>query len=302
MAIFSDPRKYLIEITKELAPDMTEIIMRSLQNQGNQIKYSEIKDMLRTLVISQTLSNAWLKDYTNMINTQLAPYIKQTIQKAEDAVKAQNLAWDFDIAPQAFKLWSQTRAAQLVASITDGQRTGLQNLLQLGANSDAYTVDTMANLIRPVIGLTKRESQAVYNYHSSLIVNEVKPKVALDMATTYSSKLHRARAMRIARTETAYAYNFATGETIRTAQGEGFISSVTKVWSTAMDGRACGLCSNMEGESVGIDDDFETDMGAMDSPPMHPHCRCAVAYEGKQIGSNSSDGETDTNTDEYVDE
>jgi SPP1 gp7 family putative phage head morphogenesis protein len=249
------------------------------RDQAEAVTYKEIREMLSTMVINQTLIEAWNKDYVWLVNNRLAGFIKQAVDGAEQAIKRQNNKWDFDASAKAMQEWSQTRAAQLVVNITADQRQALQNLLQLGANSQAYTVDELSRVIRPTIGLTKRESRAVYNYYASLVENGTRANVASDRATGYAGRMHRHRAMRIARTEIAYAYNFAADKTIQEAQEQRLIGEMQKVWSTAKDDRVCEYCRAMEGKSVGMNEMFTTGISEVEFAPAHPHCRCSVKYE-----------------------
>jgi len=90
------------------------------------------------------------------------------------------------------------------------------------------------------------------------------------------------RAERIARTETIRAQ----GATEREAWKEsGVVASA--IWYTALDERVDDDCSVLHGKEVELDESFLseddlTDMGldsydgAIDSPPLHPNCRCTL--------------------------
>lgn len=110
-------------------------------------------------------------------------------------------------------------------------------------------------------------------------------KKALDATQKYAERKHRHRAMTIAQTESAFAYNRGADEGIRQAQDEGYLGIMEKRWSTSGDDGVCKLCESLEGEQVGMDSDFDIDIGGRVLfsgqhmlPPAHPRCACAVEY------------------------
>lgn len=82
----------------------------------------------------------------------------------------------------------------------------------------------------------------------------------MDEATEY-------RAFMIARTETSYATNMGTLSAYKGAGME------TKTWLTGQDERVCEICGGVDGEEVGIDEEFSIGKQA---PPAHPNCRCTI--------------------------
>jgi hypothetical protein len=83
-----------------------------------------------------------------------------------------------------------------------------------------------------------------------------------------------ARALTIARTETAYAR--AHGEH-QAAKGVGM-----RFKSWIMSTEACDLCLENAGQGrIGIDEDFSS---GDDAPPGHPNCRCSAGYFETQDG------------------
>jgi len=92
------------------------------------------------------------------------------------------------------------------------------------------------------------------------------------------------RTLRVARTETLNASNEATNEAYRQT---GYVKG--KEWYVNPD--ACELCTPFEGKTIGLDDTFvkegesyedsngeahENSYDDIDSPPLHPNCRCTI--------------------------
>ena len=99
---------------------------------------------------------------------------------------------------------------------------------------------------------------------------------AREAAAVYAGRQHRHRAINIARTELAAAYNQGAHGAALDAQARGYIGGCVKVWLAADDERVCPECGALDGERA--------EMGAAFSdgsplPSAHPSCRCAVAYE-----------------------
>lgn len=81
------------------------------------------------------------------------------------------------------------------------------------------------------------------------------------------------RAFMIARTETTYATNMGT---LAAYKGAGM---TTKTWLTGEDERVCEICGGVNGETVGIDEEFSIGKVA---PPAHPNCRCTIITDVSQ--------------------
>jgi SPP1 gp7 family putative phage head morphogenesis protein len=88
------------------------------------------------------------------------------------------------------------------------------------------------------------------------------------------------RAMMIARTETIRASNYAAAETYRQS---GVVQE--KEWLVTDDSRTCPICLEMNGQRVGLDENFndvaeaagaDLSYGDIEAPPAHIFCRCCL--------------------------
>jgi SPP1 gp7 family putative phage head morphogenesis protein len=75
------------------------------------------------------------------------------------------------------------------------------------------------------------------------------------------------RSSMIARTETMKAYNEGSLQVYKKSKVVD-----EKEWSAAIG--ACPICAGMDGQRVELNDKFKTPLGNIDSPPLHPNCRC----------------------------
>lgn len=110
-------------------------------------------------------------------------------------------------------------------------------------------------------------------------------KMQQEVRATYTA-MSRDNALRLARTETIRASNFATEQA--------FIQSqvVTgKEWFTALDERVCPYCEEMDGKIFDVEatifdkgdeltvdgNSLSFDYGDVEYPPLHPSCRCTIS-------------------------
>ena len=58
--------------------------------------------------------------------------------------------------------------------------------------------------------------------------------------------------------------------------------AVKRVWLIDLDDATCPICLSIidnNPDGVGLSEDFESEDGPIDDPPVHPNCRCTVQYE-----------------------
>lgn len=179
------------------------------------------------------------------------------------------VAFAFDQTnPQATR-WARQRAASLVTNVTAQARAAVRAVV-VQAFADGIAPRDAAKMIRGLIGLTERDATAVATRQASLLRQGVSPSQAAAAARRYADKLHRARALTIARTETMAAANAGQQELWRQAIKAGAMSkNRMKVWITA---DPCVQCAPLEGETVPVMDDFSVGT----NPPLHPRCRCTI--------------------------
>jgi len=160
------------------------------------------------------------------------------------------------------------------------------------AMTGAMTVDELGRAIRPHIEFTESQREEAHKYYKKRRKDYLKKyiesgmsketagkkaeKEALARKATYEGQLHRWRAFDIACTEMAYAANSKNEEITRQWINEGSLPSDTRRrWSSSADRETCKVCRALDGVTVGMDESFP---GGVTLPPVHPNCRCAVAY------------------------
>lgn len=132
----------------------------------------------------------------------------------------------------------------------------------------------------PMIGLHSRQAMAALNYREGLKAAGLAESTVTRMMGTYVRRKRMERALNIARTETMTSLNMGRNAQFNTARRKNLIrKDAGKEWIITPDERLCKLCAPMAGIVVRVDKDFQTPLGAVKAPPLHPSCRCTIGLK-----------------------
>lgn len=265
-------------------PKIVKLILSFWNRQQETITYEELKEAYLNGYITKNQIRKWQEDYSRLIMEKFAPEWNKAMERAAEDMYMRYSYSLYDPNVWGAKEYIISHGAELVTQLVREQKDALNAMLRQGTYYDALTVDEISMMMRPCIGLTVPQSKANMNYYNNVkkaliksgIKKETAKKKAADKAAEYAGKQHRYRAMNIARTELATAYNQGGYLATKDAQSRGYIGKVKKVWLTASDERVCPVCGMADGEECNMEAIFS--MGKK-LPPAHPSCRCAVAYE-----------------------
>lgn len=172
--------------------------------------------------------------------------------------------------------------ANLVVEVGKELRRGMLDVVQRAFEEGGHPYQ-QARQIRQLenFGLTKRQLRAVANYRASLLDGGMTGDKLERTTERYRKKLLRYRSENIARTETIRASEAGHQEAWRQAADAGLFDATDgrRFWVITPDDRLCDKCRaipGLNGEGVGLDQDFRTPEGGVPRPPLHPHCRCSV--------------------------
>lgn len=159
---------------------------------------------------------------------------------------------------------TETITATLVRQVTKKTQEGIRHYIADGIR-EGKSMKKIARELRPIVGLTKNQTQAIINYRNLLEEKrpELSPAQRERLVTAYSNKTHRRRLETIARTETARA------QTVGYAQGLKDVGVEQVEFQIHPDEATCPICSKLDGTV------YSTEEGQY-VIPVHPRCRCVL--------------------------
>lgn len=227
-----------------------------------------------------------------------------------------NVTFSFDSTNPNSILAARRNAGTLIKRVSEESRLAVRGLIG-DSFSSGVTPQETARRIRSVVGLRRDHARAVVNFREDLrTVQNLSGQEAIDLAEdavdrrldavtkqkirsaarkgqmtdelideatdTYGKSLLNRRANDIARTETIRASHAGQQETWRQAAQEGHIdrNEARRVWIVTPDDRlreSHAAIPMMNPNGVGMDEPFQTPMGAMMYPPAGVNCRCSVS-------------------------
>jgi len=169
----------------------------------------------------------------------------------------------FDVLnPEAVKA-ADKFCGKLVREVTGETKKGIRSYIKAGVK-EGKSMDKIAQGLKKVVGLTRRQVESVSNYRNWL--GEKRPELSAAQVDkrvmTYSNKTHRRRMQTIARTETARAQNIGYAVGLEDL-------GVNQVEFQAHPEKPCEECLGMDGNKYPVRDG----RGLI---PVHPNCRCCL--------------------------
>ncbi|MDE6907663.1 MAG: phage head morphogenesis protein [Lachnospiraceae bacterium] len=263
------------------------------KDQQDAITYREIREAVKAGMLDEAAFQEWARDYSVLVARKLEPVWERAMAAgAASQTLLSGTSFTFNTQAPGVVQWISQRGAAFVTACSEEQKKAISSLLAQKV-VESHTVDELARLIRPCIGLTDGQSKATLRYYDNIAASlrENHPRMkseriqqkATDAAAKYAERQHRQRAVTIAQTEMAFAYNRGADEGIRQAQAQNLIGAVEKRWSTSGDENVCSTCEALDGIQIGMEGGFgfarrELFEGQDLLPPAHPRCGCAVMY------------------------
>ncbi|HIS61479.1 MAG TPA: hypothetical protein IAC14_04405 [Candidatus Scybalomonas excrementigallinarum] len=259
-----------------------EILHGFWKDQQQALTYQEIREWFETGDIDEDTWKAWQQDYSILVTQKLRDSIwQQAIVAGTVGQKIfselEKRGFKVDLVSEKIKDYIKTKSTELITRVTLEQKEAIRTLLMQAIN-EGQAAEEFAKVIRPIVGLDKRQAVANIRYYNNVkaTLKQEHPKMkaenaekrARNAALKYSEKQHRYRAQRIAQTEMAFAYNFGADEAAAQAYQRGFLGQFKRIWCSAGGKEVCEDCQNLDGNE--IKDEI--------LPPKHPNCRCAVQY------------------------
>nr|WP_080840017.1 phage minor head protein [Cohnella massiliensis] len=270
--------KVMHEYLNQEEPDLQRVLFEVWNAQRESLKYGELTNVLMGGDISQQTLNEWRNDYAVMVNEKIAPKWRDAMEAAASHIEIDRFV--FDPAARAITDWMTNRTSELAVNLTESQHEAIRfvsrRMYLLGEiTGKQLSADELSRFLRPMIGMVPREAEAVRRFFQEQIENGIPVEDAQRQALNYANRIHRHRAMRIARTELAFAYNHGADQSVRQAQEQGLIGRVRKQFLTADDERVCSYCGPLDGKIIEMNESFfgaTKKLPYVPTPPLHPHC------------------------------
>ena len=266
-------------------PRLARFLNNMWREQEKAITYKQIREAILGGDLTPAMVESWQQSYSRFVAEHMLPKWEEAFKASAVELKNKYPQFAFDGTAEAVRQWNMDNAARFVTNSTTEQINGLRAAIRRATDlaEKGMNVDDLSRVIRPMVGLTDRQTRANLNYYQKLLDNGVKEKKAKEMSIKYSAKQHRYRAQMIARTELAFSYNQGQYLAVKQAQEQNLMGKCKKVWVTADTERTCSYCNSLDGEEIEMDEDFNIQTNLKGSlikrcPPAHPHCMCAINY------------------------
>jgi Phage Mu protein F like protein. len=263
----------LHRVADDLEPSMRMAFLRAVRMVQARLDLVNVIDALQRGQIDQ--SALWQALESELDSAMRSP-MREALLGGADVASRKLPGMRFDLTNPAAVQAVDTEVANLVRDITEQSRQAIRDLVRQSVQGN-FDVRQLAQQVKGSIGLTPQYAVATERYRQSLVDNGLSEGRALTRAQAYADRLLRHRAVTIARTEVIRATNAGQQTVWRDAQQEGLLGfDAQRTWIVTPDDRLCELCAPMDGQTVGLNEPFQSDEGPVDYPPLHPNCRCAV--------------------------
>lgn len=283
----NDVKEALERFLNSSSPELTRLLVRYWKDQQTVFTFKEIREAIQAGVISKKSVEEWQQDYSKLVHDKIAPEMVKAMKagaKNQNQHKGIDIGYKFDADHWAVSDWLEKHTAELVTNCTRVQKDAIQSMIDLGIRKHMGT-DELARFIHPCIGLTKPQTQAAMKYYENIKEELTKKhprtspekieKMARDKQMKYAEKRLRERAVTIAQTERAFAYEYGRYQHIKNLVDQGILPPQDKKWSATDSENTCSTCRELNGKVVGMDEEFAP--GKI-LPPLHPRCKCCVMY------------------------
>lgn len=290
-------------------PRLAQFVHSFIVDQGDSITYKTLREAILGGELPKEVIESWQQAYSGFVFDKMLPQWEQAFEAAAQEIADKYPTYYFDSTAVGVRTWNITNAARFVTNCTNEQINGLRAVIRRATElaDNGMNTDELARVIRPMVGLTERQTRANINYYEKLIANGMSKEKAREKAIKYSARQHRYRAQMIARTELAFSYNHGKYNAVLQAQEQGLMGKCIKRWNMADTDSTCEYCRSLDGKEIEMDEDFNiqtrlTAVNVKRVPPAHPHCMCEIDYieieppaadPGAQVGTETAEPQTE---------
>lgn len=271
-------RRYLNKEERTIARPARALWKR----QSELVTIDTMKLALKTGTVPPEWEDPWDRMIREFVRDDIATEWVKSISTAGNGIakkvnRIQRKQFDFDSTMTSVKAWVDNEGGKLIANLTAAQFGSVHALLQDQIALGVTSPYILAQRIRPIVGLTERETMAVARFMASLTEEGVAANVINSQVANYAKFLHKNRATRIARTEISNAYNFGQLNSIKQARDADWLPGVPEKSWMAGGADPCEICEENEAAGpIALESAFPS---GDEHPTAHPSCQCAVGYK-----------------------
>jgi len=277
------------EFTSGVSHDLKKLVtLMTVQTQKDEMsklsKETFWKQMIaKTDVLEQTMNELLIKTFKEqetevLSNLNIIKYYRKDYRKGKETEIL------FDITDESRK-W-QSIYEPFVKGILIEKGSEIMDFLGVKAVFNTSTDESVAFLKTQGLEFVKSVNEVTKDKLKDTLAEGLELGEGVDDLAVRINDVYEAatvsRAKTIARTEVLRATNFATNEAFKQSE-----VVAGKEWLTALDERVHPGCMNLDGTIVRLEGTFNTEVGPLESPPMHPNCRCTMIPVLKQDGKAS---------------
>jgi hypothetical protein len=251
------------------------------KKQSELVTIDTVKLALRAGTVPPEWEDPWNRMIREFVRDDIITQWTKSISVAGDRIakkvnRIQRKQFGFDSTMTSVKAWIDNEGGKLIVNLSAAQMGSVHALLQDQIALGVTSPYILAQRIRPIVGLTERETLAVARFMASLTEEGVAANVINSQVANYTKFLHKNRASRIARTELSNSYNFGQMDSMRQAVDEGWLPGVPEKSWMAGGANPCEICEENEAAGpIALDAAFPS---GHEHPTAHPQCECAVGY------------------------
>lgn len=278
VATFAAPQaswQAILDLADSLEPGLRHAFLTAVDTIAASLALGELTEATALSAIEQLLATFSVDILSAPIGLAVSQGLTAAVAGGATVAGA-TFELAFGVPQATVALAARQRAARLVTAVDASTRQSIRAIVAEAGRTGRGPRDILT-LIRGVVGLHPRQALALDRYAQGL-VGKVTPNRAASLTAQYRNRLIRERAETIARTELLDAANHGQQLAWEQAAREGLISpDVERVWVVTHDDKLCPICAPLDGVSARLDAPFMTSLGAVQHPPAHPRCRCALS-------------------------
>ncbi len=287
LVIKSVPPNRINALARRLEPEMRAAFLNALMLAKDSIDMVDLEARIALGDVEGIVASLPWAIFRSKLGTPTAVAMRRAIESvaqlaATDLGGQIGIEIGFDLSGAPVTRWLTQAQAEFLDRSINVSRDAIRNEL-IRAFEEGMNPRELAIRIRDHMGLTEAQMKNVRKFETKLREQGVSEEEIARRRERLVEAHRNSRAQTIARTETIRAA--AQGQQLvwEDAVLQGYLqeSKITRTWLVTPDDRLCiDVCEPMDGQEVGLKQEFETGTGEMiPNVPAHPLCRCAVSME-----------------------